>query len=252
MLAQERQQRITELLQKNGFVKVSDLSRQFNVSMETIRRDMDALESQGILKKTHGGAMLDDGVRSVPPISQRLTINAQKKEEIAHLAVSLINEDDSVIFDSGTTTMAIARAITNISIKVITNDIHVADELAAKDKIDLMVTGGTLLKGSYSLVGPECTSAFQRINADKLLLAASGVDILSGLTVSNALEAEAKRHMIASAKEIILVADSSKFGKRSLISYAPLSAVNMIITNGDIPHDVEDAITEMGIRLYKT
>jgi DeoR family transcriptional regulator of aga operon len=124
--------------------------------------------------------------------------------------------------------------------------------LAAKDKIDLMVTGGTLLKGSYSLVGPECTSAFQRINADKLLLAASGVDISSGLTVSNALEAEAKRHMIASAKEIILVADSSKFGKRSLISYAPLSAVNMIITNSDIPHDVEDAITEMGIRLYKT
>lgn len=251
MLAQERQQKIIELLQKNGFVKVSDLSRRFNVSMETIRRDMEAMEEQGLLKKTHGGAMLDDKIRPVPPISQRLSINAQKKEEIASFAVSFLQENDAIILDSGTTTMALAEAMDNINIKVITNDIHIADKLAVKEKIDLIVTGGTLLKGSYSLVGPDCTAAFQRINADKLFLASSGVDITAGLTVSNPLEADVKKHMIAAAKEVILVADSSKFGKRSLISFAPLNEVDAVITDKDIPADIEKGIVEFGIKVFK-
>lgn len=251
MLAEERQQRIIEYLQKNGFVKVSDLSRQFNVSMETIRRDMDALEAQGILKKTHGGAMLDDKIKMVLPASQRLTINAKQKERIARMSVSLLDDGHSAILDSGTTTLDIAHNIGNINIKVITNDIFIANELASKERVELMVTGGTLIKGSYSLVGPECISMLQRINADKLFLAASGVDITAGLTVSNTLEAEVKKQMIASTKEAILVADSSKFGKRSLISYAPLSSVHAIITDDGIPSFIEQFIIDAGIRLYK-
>ncbi|MGE4282387.1 MAG: DeoR/GlpR family DNA-binding transcription regulator [Clostridia bacterium] len=249
MLAINRQEKILKLLNDKGFVKVSELSRLFDVSEETIRRDMEKLDKQGLLQKIHGGATLVGEVNDVPPVSQRKEINMDSKRAIAEEAIKFINPGDSFILDSGTTTLIMAQLLPDIEVSVITNDINIAYELSNRERINLILTGGTQRKGSYSLVGPETESFFDAYNVQKLFLSASGIRLEQGLTVSNPLEAHIKKKAMSSAQEIFCLADSTKFGKSALVTFAAIHSIHRFITDSSVGGKYRKYFQETGIDL---
>lgn len=232
MLAVDRQERIVKLLNNKNFVRVSELSSLFEVSEETIRRDFDKLEKQGLLKKLHGGAMLNDSDNSVPSFLQRKKINIDGKELIGIKAAKLVVPGDTIILDSGTTTLYLAQALPDIEIKVLTYDINIAHELCSKSNIDLIVAGGTQRKNSFSLVGQETIDFLSSFNATKGFLSTSGIHLEKGLSVSNTLEANIKKKIIDCSNEIICLADKTKFDKSAFVSFAKISSINKLICNG--------------------
>ncbi|MDK2799260.1 MAG: hypothetical protein PWP27_2376 [Clostridiales bacterium] len=248
MLAVNRQEKILELLNEKNFVKVSALSKMFGVSEETIRRDMEKLESQGFLRRIHGGATLASSeIDDVPPIALRKEINMAGKKRIAKEAVKYIKAGDSMILDSGSTTLMLAQILPDIDISVITNDINIAYELSHKEKINLILTGGTQRKGSYSLVGPETERFYEAYNVQKLFLSTSGIHLEQGLSVSNTIEAHIKKKIISCAQEVICLADITKFNKTALVTFAPLDCVHKVICDEKINEKYERFFKERGI-----
>ncbi|MBZ4645924.1 MAG: hypothetical protein PWR27_2227 [Petroclostridium sp.] len=249
MLAVNRQERILKLLHEKGFVKVSDLSKMFDVSEETIRRDMEKLENQGLLQKIHGGATLIGEVNDVPPISLRKEINLEGKRKIAQEAVKYVKAGDSIILDSGSTTLMLAHLLPDIEISVITNDINIAYELSNKERVNLILTGGTQRKGSYSLVGPETEKFFETYNVQKIFLSTSGIKLGQGLSVSNILEAHIKKKIISCAQEVICLADITKFGKTALVTFAPINQIHKLICDQKIGKEYETYLRDRGIQV---
>ncbi|WHH56975.1 DeoR/GlpR family DNA-binding transcription regulator [Petroclostridium sp. X23] len=249
MLAVNRQDRILKLLDEKGFVKVSELSRLFDVAEETIRRDMEKLERQGLLQKIHGGATLVSEINEVPPMSQRKEINMDSKKRIAEAAIKDISSGDSIILDSGTTTLMLAHLLPDIDISVITNDINIAYELSNRERINLILTGGTQRKGSYSLVGPETERFFDMYNVQKLFLSTSGIQLEQGLSVSNTLEAHIKKRIISSAQEIICLADHTKFERSALVTFASINCLNKLISDEMVDKKYQQYFEEEGIEL---
>ncbi|QQE77923.1 DeoR/GlpR family DNA-binding transcription regulator [Alicyclobacillus sp. SO9] len=231
MLGEVRQQKLMELLKQQKSVRIRDLTTSFQVSEETIRRDLRKLEMDGLLRRTHGGAVLDNVVHAVPPIHQRTTEQVEAKRLVARAAASMVPAGSSVILDSGSTTLEIARQFQNKNVTVITNELSIAMELSSSPLVNLIMLGGTLQKGSYTLVGPECEDDIGRYNVDYVFLGSGGVSKQKGLTTSSMAEVELKRKMIAVGQKVYCVTDSSKLGRAALVTYAGLGDVTAIITN---------------------
>src|ERR1700691_2468877 len=235
LLNEERRSRILEILDRDGRVLVNDLARHFRISQITIRKDLEFLDGQGVVERTHGGALpVQSGALLDPTLREKEQLHRKQKTQIAHAAVRLVEEGQSVLLDSGTTTTAIARALKNTAqLTVITNAVNIAAELAGTE-VEVILTGGTLRKNSFSLVGPLAEDSLRHVTADILFLAVDGFDIEYGLTTPNLLEARANRVMMENAKTTVIVCDSSKFGRRSLSFIAPISAVHHTITDRKI------------------
>lgn len=251
MLAANRHEEIIKLLHKDRFVKVSQLGRLFNVSEETIRRDLDKLEKDGLLKKLHGGAVPVDiaNVDNIKPIKERIEENISEKSVIARLAYDLIEDGDTLILDTGSTILHLARILDDKNVTVITNDISIAYELSQKDNINLIISGGNLRPNSYTIIGPECEKAFATFNVNKLFLSTSGIKLQQGLTTSNNTDAFIKQRMIASADKTICLADHSKFGRVALVTFADLSDLDIIVTDSAVDSSYSDALNDMGVRI---
>lgn len=233
MLAANRHDEIIKLMHRNRFVKVSQLSTLFNVSEETIRRDLDKLEKDGLLKKLHGGAV-PIGVTSVDnikPVMERIEENIDGKKIIAQLAYNTIEDGDSLILDSGSTTLQLAKILNDKKVTVITNDINIAYELSLKNNINLIVTGGNIAQKSFSLVGPEAERYLKSFNVNKLFLSTGGIKLKHGLTASNSMDAALKKIMINVADKVICLADHSKFGKVALVTFGSFSDIDLIISD---------------------
>jgi DeoR family transcriptional regulator of aga operon len=235
MLSEERRREILDLLQAEGRVLVGDLSQRFRTSLITIRKDLQALHHLGQLERTHGGALpMKTGALYDRTLREKERLHRREKLRIAAAAAAMIRQGQVVILDSGTTTTAIAKACRHFkNLTIITNATNVAEELAGTS-VEVILTGGTLRKNSFSLVGPLAEESLHRLSADLLFLAVDGFDVRYGLTTPNLLEARVNRAMAKAARRTIVVCDSSKFGRRSLSLIMPTSEVHETITDRNI------------------
>ena len=235
MLSEERRREILDLLQSEGRVLVGDLSKRFRTSLITIRKDLQVLHHMGQLERTHGGALpVKTGALYDRTLQEKERLHRREKLRIATAAAAMIRTGQVVILDSGTTTTAIAKACRHVkNLTIITNATNIAEELAGTS-VEVILTGGTLRKNSFSLVGPLAEESLHRLSADLLFLAVDGFDVRYGLTTPNLLEARVNRAMAEAARRTIVVCDSSKFGHRSLSLILPTSAVHETITDRNI------------------
>src|SRR3984957_15186167 len=235
MLSEERRREILEMLQSEGRVLVGALASRFRTSQITIRKDLEFLQHEGQLERTHGGALpVKTGALRDRSIQEKEQMHRREKLRIAEAAVHMIRQGQVIILDSATTT-AIARLVRNIkNLTVITNATNIAAELA-DSSVEVILTGGVLRKNSFSLVGPLAEESLKKLSADLLFLAVDGFDVRYGLTTPNVLEARVNRVMAESARRVVVVCDSSKFGQRSLSLIMPTSAVHETITDKRIP-----------------
>lgn len=250
MLNEERRRAIVDLLNHHGRVLVTDLATQFETSQVTIRKDLEILHLQGLVHRTHGGALPSrQGALDDPTLREKERLHRQEKLRIAASAASKVKEGQVVILDSGTTTTAIARALRNFqTLTIITNAVNIAAELSGT-AVEVILTGGTLRKNSFSLVGPIAEETLRHLSADLLFLGVDGFDTQHGLSTPNLLEAKVNRVMVEIAKRTVAVCDSSKFGRRSLSQIAPPSAVQEVITDRGIPKPDLRALKKAGIEI---
>ena len=250
MLNEERRRAIVEILGRDGRVLVADMAHKFETSQVTIRKDLEVLHSHGLIHRTHGGALTArEGALEDPTLLEKERLRRKEKLRIAACAAGLVKEGQVVILDSGTTTTAIGRALRNFrNVTIITNAVNIAAELSGAS-VEVILTGGTLRKNSFSLVGPIAEEALRKLNADILFLGVDGFDVHYGLSTPNLLEAKVNRVMVEAAKRTVAVCDSSKFGRRSLSLIVPTSALQEVITDRGIPKSDLRALKKSGLEV---
>lgn len=232
MLALERRNQILEKLQKDKRVLVSELSQLYDVSEETIRRDLDKLEKEGLATKSYGGAVFKESVSIDLPFNIRKNQNVTGKQKMAEMVASLINDGDHIFLDASTTAVFVAKALKNHeNLTVITNSMEILLELSDVSGWKIISTGGTLVEKYLAFLGTKTEKAFRDYYVDKVIFSCKALDLQFGMTESQDLFASVKRTMMSSGKTNILVVDSSKFG---LISYnvaGDLRDVDIIVTD---------------------
>jgi DeoR family transcriptional regulator of aga operon len=250
MLSEERQRAILEMVNRDGRVLVIDLARQFHTSQVTIRKDLEILHTRGRVHRTHGGALpARESALEDPTLREKEKLHRKEKLRIAAAAARMVTEGQVVILDSGTTTTAIARALRNFqNLTIITNAVNIAAELSGS-ALEVILTGGSLRKNSFSLVGPIAEETLHKLNADILFLGVDGFDVHYGLSTPNLLEAKVNRAMIEISRTSVAVCDSSKFGKRSLSLIAPPSSLHHVITDSGIPRAELTALKKSGLEV---
>jgi DeoR family transcriptional regulator of aga operon len=247
----ERRAKIIEMLESDGQVKVPRLSQIFNVSDVTIRNDLDQLESKELLVRSRGGALRINRVGIDYQLDVKSKKHTNEKQLIGVKAAELINENDTIILDSGTTTLEIAKNLSQFKhLTIITNALNIAGYLVNLPNVRLIVPGGSLRRNSLSLIGAAAEEGFKHYYCDKLFIGVDGIDSVYGISTPNMEEAHLNRIMIDVAKEIIVVTDSSKFFRRSFAFIAPLSKVNTIITDNNIPEDEKLILEKSNINLH--
>lgn len=247
----ERRKKILNMLELNGQVFVHELSEEFGVSEVTIRNDLELFESKGFLIRSRGGAMIIEKTVGMDfHLSDKDKINYSEKIRIGKKAAELVNSGETIILDSGTTTMEIAKNLnSNKSVNVITNALNIANELLKGPNINIIVPGGTLRRNSHSLVGPLAEKSVRNFYVDKVFLGVDGFDTTEGAFTPNIEEASLNQIMIEIAKEVILVADSSKFKRRSLAFICPPQKIDIVITDEKISKEDRNFLQDQNIQL---
>lgn len=247
----ERRKKILNSLNKNGQVFVHELSEEFEVSEVTIRNDLELFESKGLLIRSRGGAMkFENSVGMDFQLSDKDKMHYAEKIRIGKKAASMVATGETIILDSGTTTMEIAKNLNpNSSINVITNAFNIANQLINNQYINIIVPGGTLRKNSHSLVGPLAEKSMRNFYVDKVFLGVDGFDTTQGAFTPNIEEASLNQIMIDIAKEVILVADSSKFKRRSLAFICPPGKIHIVITDENISKEDQIRLAELNIKV---
>jgi DeoR family transcriptional regulator, aga operon transcriptional repressor len=250
MLVGERRQHILELVMELGRVLVVELAKSLNVSRITIRKDLDYLQSKGLIERSHGGALkIGSGGQVDLSLHEKLKRNLDEKRRIAAAAVTMVEEDQCIILDSGSTTFAIAEGLKKFRrLTIITNGINIAAELARTD-FEVILIGGTLRKNSFSLVGPMAEDNLAALHADILFLGVDGFDIEVGITTPNLLESRVNRAMVKAAHQVVAVFDSTKFNRRSLARIMAPSDVHYVITDRNLPDEAAASLRALDIEL---
>ncbi|MCK1983481.1 MULTISPECIES: DeoR/GlpR family DNA-binding transcription regulator [Peribacillus] len=234
MLVAQRHQKIVELVNERSSIRVTELSELFSVTEETIRRDLEKLEKETKLKRSHGGAVSLQEDDSEIHFSERVITNANEKKVIAYEAAKRIVEGDRIILDASTTAWYMSKALPNIPLTVITNSTKVVMELSKKEKIEVISTGGRLLSTSLSFVGPIAEKSLTMYHVNKTFLSCKGIHLEEGLSDSNEGQALLKKKMIERSDAVILMVDSSKFGIKAFSLIVPTSEVDEVITDREI------------------
>ncbi len=247
MLAADRRARILAELEREGSVRVAWLVRSLGVSDMTVRRDLGAMERDGLLAKVHGGAVLRATPSAVEPgFEAKSRQQTAEKEAIAARAASLIAPGSAVAISAGTTTHALARHLVDVpNLTVVTNSVWVADVLhrSANPGLNLLLTGG-LRTPSDALVGEIAISALRTLHLDAVFLGVHGMETLAGFTTPNLLEAETNRAMIASGRRLVVLADHTKWGVVGLSSMADLADAAVLVTDTGLPGHAERVLAE--------
>jgi DeoR family transcriptional regulator, aga operon transcriptional repressor len=252
LLGEERKRKIVQLVESEGRVTVADLVKRFGLSEVTVRSDLEGLASTGALLRVHGGAIKPEDPTHDPPIKFRETLHHAEKVRIAQAAAALIRPEQTIILDSGTTTLEIARQITGRSVKplaVITNALPIATEMCSVPQTTVIMLGGILRPMSYSLVGPQAEHEISKLNAHHLFLGVAGVDLEMGLSTPDILEAQLNAAMIRVAREVTVVSDSSKFGQRSLSVISQMDMIHRVITDDLVDQAMVASLRNRGIEV---
>ena len=232
MLAIERRSQILSTLETEKRVLVPELSKKYNVTEETIRRDLEKLEKEGLLKKTYGGAVLTDTISAEPSYGMRAETNKAQKLIIAEKIQKLVGPKENIILDASSTCVHIARKLKKMDkLTIITNSVEILMECSKAENITVISTGGTLRGSSLSLVGSDAVNLLGQLTADKAIISCKGLDFEKGIMESNISEAEIKRAMANNAKELILAIDSSKFTRQAFVKTMELKHVNCVVSD---------------------
>lgn len=251
-LTPERRDYILKKLSVLGSVKVKDVSAKFNVSEVTVRKDLELLEKKNLLLRVRGGAIQlnYNPIEEDAPITVKQQKNYLEKQLIGKAAVSLIKENDTIILDSGTTTLEIAKNLHKFkNLSIITNALNIAMVLNEYKRFQVIIPGGYLREKSVSLVGPIPESFLKNFYCDKLFLGIDSFNLERGVSTPNLEEASMNQMMISIAKEVIAVFDSSKFNRGSFAFIAPVNKINTIITDSGIDPKMKDELERLGIKV---
>jgi DeoR family transcriptional regulator, aga operon transcriptional repressor len=246
----DRHQRIINKLAQVGAVNVLDLCTELNVSSVTIRKDLKFLEDKDLLFRTHGGATLTNPYTSDRSVNEKVKIRSGEKSNIGSAAASLIQADDCILIASGTTVLSLAKSIhPKSSLTVVTAALNVALELINHPEIEVIQLGGILRKSSSSVTGAYAEKILEDFSCSKLFLGVDGIDVEFGLTTTNMQEAQLNRKMINAAQKTIVLADSTKFGKRGFGKICGLEDIEQVITDKGISDHMVKTLTGMGIEV---
>lgn len=243
-----RYEKIMEVLLTHKEVTVAELSESLGVTGKTIREDLAKLEEQGLLVRVHGGAMLAQSDQyGILPSREPLARHAEEKSEIARLALNHIQEGDIIALDGGSTTLEIARRLENRPLTVITNDVYIISELAAKDQIRLVVPGGYRVRNM--LAGPESAAYVRQLNIQKAFISATGIHPEHGLSIYTGDLIDFKRALIETSREAIAVMNHHKFGQTALRTFASLSELTHIITDSGLSAETAQQYERAGVKI---
>lgn len=246
----DRHSAILNELRANGSVSVQGLSEKLNVSEVTIRKDLRVLEEQKLLFRKHGGASLSNTYASQRPVREKAKILAEEKNRIAKAAVDMIAETDSVILGSGTTVQAMTKYIyPEHKLNVITSSLAISLELSQRNSLSVIQLGGLMRGSSDSVVGPYAESFMDQITCGMLFLGVDGIDVNYGITTTNLLEARLNQRFIEVSQITVLLADSSKFGKRGFGKICNLDAIQHIITDANVNQEIVSELEDLGIKV---
>lgn len=249
----ERRSTILNMIHDKGKVSVPDLVEAFGVSEVSIRKDLAILEERQLLVRVKSGAIniRPEGYYDDFSVNRKRLLNAHEKQLIGKYAASMIKEDDTIILDSGTTTMEIAKNLDQLkSITVITNALDIAIHLNSYNKFSLIVLGGSMRSVSNSTVGMLSEYGLKNLYCDKLFLGVDSISIKNGISTPSIEEASLNQMMIESSNEVIAVFDSSKFGRRTFAHIASLDKINTIVTDNKIPDEFKEYCETNGIKLH--
>jgi len=245
----DRQRRIQRMIQENGIVRVSELSRLFNVTELTIRRDLDLLEKHGILDRTHGGAILRHRISIEPLYAEKNQINREEKEAIGKAVNLFIEEGDTILTNTGSTIAHVLRNLTGKNIRVITSSARAVLDVKNPD-VELILTGGVYRPQSNSLIGGFTRATLQQVSGSKAIIGIDGVSIQYGLTTPVHQEAEIGRLMIERTQgPVIIAADHSKMGVVSNFVTAPIDSITMLITDAKVKSDFVEELENRNIKV---
>lgn len=247
----ERRKKILNKLNENGQVFVHELSDEFNVSEVTIRNDLELFESKKLLIRSRGGAMRHEtSVGMDFRLSDKDKMHFAEKMKIGAKAAELVLDGETIILDSGTTTMEIAKNLNrDFSYNVITNAFNIANQLINSPNINIIVPGGTLRKNSHSLVGPLAEKGLRSFYVDKVFIGVDGFDTTQGAFTPNLEEASLNQVMIDISKEVVLVTDSSKFDRKNLAFICPLDKIDVVVTDSKINKEDLKRLEDAKIRV---
>ena len=250
----QRQSQVMEILQEKGRISIPEMCQQFGISDMTARRDLNEMDRLGLLRRIHGGAVVNLGRSYEPPYQMRSTKNQSAKACIGAKAAELIYDGDSIALDVGTTTLEIVKELKGKrNLTIITNSLQIAnmvvDNLSLENDARLILTGGVVRPRELSMIGSVTERAYQEFHVDKAFIGIGGISLEDGLTEYNIEDAIIKRMLLASAREKIVVADASKFGVTTFASVAPLKSADRIVTDPAVPLEMIEQIKTLGVEI---
>lgn len=243
------------MVRANGAVSLRELARVVQTSEVTVRRDVRALEAEGLLDRRHGGAVLPGGFSREPGYPQKTHLAAAEKSAIADLAAGLVEEGDAVVVGAGTTTQELARRLARVpGLTVVTNSLLVAQALAHANRVEVVMTGGTLRGSNYALVGSGAEQSLHGLRVSKAFISGSGLTAERGLSTTNMLSASVDRALVQAATEVIVLADHTKLGADTMFQTVPTEAITHLVTDEQSTADDTtacelSALADCGVRI---
>ncbi|NHN29962.1 DeoR/GlpR family DNA-binding transcription regulator [Paenibacillus agricola] len=231
----DRKKEILNLLEDSGAVRVSDLSKKFGVTEETIRRDLERLESEGSLLRTHGGAVLNRKEGPELPVLQRELVQADEKRSIGEYAATLVKDGDVIALDASTTCLQLAKHLPNLEVTVITYSIAIAYELVKKPNVQIFLIGGYVDRHSLSNTGAPSEKMVEGYHVDKFFFSCQGFDLQRGISEPYEAHVQLKKSIVSISDHLILLADSSKFQRKSLVRLIGLEEIDTLVTDSNVP-----------------
>lgn len=247
-LAEDRRNRLLELVRNRGFASLPELADEMGVSESTVRRDLDQLEGLGSAKRTHGGVFYTGSAPQLPVFEERQPAQWDKKRLIAERASQLVQDGDTLLLDGGSTTYEVARLLVGRPLQIVTNSLPVANLFASATNTDLVVLGGYVYPRTGVTLGPYANDMLAGLSVRKTILSVAGINE-RGCFNSNLLLVETERAMMRCAEEVIVVADSTKFGHQSLANLCPLNAVHCLIVDAEIDPKWQKQLSDAGVKV---
>jgi DeoR/GlpR family transcriptional regulator of sugar metabolism len=246
----QRQAHIASAVQAAGRVRVPELSASLGVSEMTVRRDLEEMESAGLLLRVHGGATSTISRSFEPGFAARSLRQTEAKQRIGRRTASLIRDGETLIIDAGTTTIHVAEALpSDIRVRAMALSLRVADILADMPNVTLMIPGGVVRPQERSFVGGMTVSTFEQLAFDTVILTVGGVDATEGVTEYEFDDSETKRAAVRSARRRIVVADGSKLGAVAFVRVCPIDSIDVIVTDGGAPQAQVDSLRDAGVEV---